>query len=399
MGSMMKHEATSFQLRCSIERLREGLFDPFAVKLLTVDEQRLFRTFSKGLEFIIKKKSDYLCIRGSYGQGKSHSLSFLKNLALSQGYAVSMLSLDLRELPFHQFALIYQEVMTRLQLPDEKSLSQKWKEWARKQVNHDGEVLNSLPVTMPFRFKKVLLALLNKNLKLSDKQKSLKKFKDFKPREYNYWLERALMGRPISLLQLKNAFKYRQVPLHKGETLKCRGNEPYFLMLQSLSLLLQKMGYKGLVLLFDECESIAQLRLEQRKKSYELLESFFRESSFSGIYSVFAFTDDFFDKLHAEPYDKVRIKGDQEFPIFAKNFSIEWQDLKEYRLQDFSKKDWQNLQKRLIQIYAEAYRTGPISLEIQDKVKSVLERLEGLETRHKIKAMVYQLDIETQDLL
>ena len=39
----------NFTLRRALERLREGVFDPFAVQLLTAHEDKLVRAFEQGL--------------------------------------------------------------------------------------------------------------------------------------------------------------------------------------------------------------------------------------------------------------------------------------------------------------------------------------------------------------
>ena len=164
-----------FSLRRAVERLRDGLFDPVAVNRLTVEKDRIENVFSKGLKALEKGKSDHLCICGSYGQGKSHTLTYLNQLALSQGYATSVVQLDLREVPFHQFSTVYQSIMERLSLPDGKKFTDAWKNWA------DKDSLELLE-TMPHRFKMILTAMLCKNKRLTPEESSLKKHQAYRPK-------------------------------------------------------------------------------------------------------------------------------------------------------------------------------------------------------------------------
>ena len=309
-----------FSLRCAVERLRDGLFDPIAVNRLTVENDQIENVFSKGLKAVGKGKSDHLCICGSYGQGKSHTLTYLNQLALSQGYATSVVQLDLREVPFHQFSIVYQAIMERLTLPDGNKFTNAWKNWASK---------NSLEFlgTMPHRFRMILTAMLCKNKRLTPQENSLKKHQAYRPKEYGYWLDQALMGYDVPAAHLKSVCKYREVEGYRDQSLTCRGNEPYFQMIQSLGNVLKEMGYKGLLLFFDEAESIAQVRLGHRVKSYYLLDQFFQTKGF--VFPIFAFTDDFFDKVKYEPY------GDNK-EIFPKNYEEAWQNLNILRLSDFS---------------------------------------------------------------
>lgn len=371
-----------FPLRRAIERLRDGLFDPVAVKRLTVEEDQIKKKFSVGLAALDSGKSDHLCICGSYGQGKSHTITYLNNQALSQGYATSVIHLDLREVPFHQFPVVYRSIMEKLTLPDGKKFTKAWKEWA------DKESLEFLD-TMPHRFKMILTALLCKNKQLSPKEKSYKKHKNYRPKEYGFWLEKALIGYNIPITRLKSAFNYREVEGYREHSLICRGNTPYVQMIQSLGSVLEKMGYKGLLLFFDEAESIAQGRLGNRAKSYHILDQFFQNNDF--VYPILALTDDFFDKTNHELYDDDR-------GIFPKNYAESWRNLNIMRLQNFSAQDWESLLDRLIQLYAHAYQID-LPIQVKKSLQVLLDKLEAQETRFKLKAFVNKLDMETQQIL
>jgi hypothetical protein len=374
-----------FSLRRAVERLRDGLFDPVAVNRLTVEKDRIDTVFSKGLKAIEKGKSDHLCICGSYGQGKSHTLNYLKQLALSQGYATSVIQLDVREVPFHQFSTVYQSIMERLSLPNGLKFTDAWKNWATMD-SFKGSL--DLLDTMPHRFKMTLTAMLCKNKRLTPEESALKKHQAYRPKDYEDWLHKALMGYDLPLANLKSACKYREVEGYREQSLICRGNDPYFQMVQSLGKILKEMGYKGLLLFFDEAESIAQGRLSHRVKSYHLLDQFFHTKG--SVFPVFAFTDDFFDKANQEPYD-----DDKE--IFPKNYAEAWRDLNILRLQDFSFQGWESLLDRLMQLYSEAYEVD-IPLQVKPRLMSLVGKLEVQETRFKLKALVNQLDIETQTI-
>ena len=293
-----------FLLRRAIERLRDGLFDPIAIDRLTVEKKHIKTAFSKGLSALEKNQPGHLCICGSYGQGKSHTITYLNHKALFEGYATSIVQLDLREIPFHQFSAVYQAIMEKLSLPNGQKFAKAWKLYA------DKECLRSFDA-MPHRFRMILAAMLCKNKQLTSKERTLRKYRDYRPREYGYWLEKALMGCNVPITNLREAFKYREIEGYRKQSLTCRSNESYILMVQSLGELLKKMGYKGLVLFFDEAETITQARLGSRRKSYALLDRFFQPNN--SVYPVFALTEDFFDKVNNEPYHNNR-------EIFPKNY-------------------------------------------------------------------------------
>jgi hypothetical protein len=366
-----------------IERLRDGLFDPTAINRLAMEEIFIQRTFIHDLQALEKGSSQHLCICGSYGQGKSHMLNKLNQHALSQGYATSFVQLDLREVPFHQFPTIYHALMKRLTLPDGQQFAMAWKKSGTE------DVLTSLN-TMPHRFKMIFRSMLHKN-KSTKQYKISKKIKPFLPKDSFHLLEKALLGDEVPLVHLKGIFKDQGLEGYKDESLVCKGNLPYVQMVQALGDLLKAIGYKGLVVFFDEAESIAQVRLGQRAKSYDILNQFFNHQS--AVYTVFAFTADFFDKVNREPYD-------DEKQRFAEHYAEQWKDLKIMHLQDFSSQSWDLLQDRLIQAYAEAYRIdfSPQMTNLKKKLQDLLKKLKDQETRFKLKALVHQLDIETQFL-
>lgn len=372
----------AFSSRRAIERLRDGLFDPIAVNRLTMEENQIKKSFYKGLEALEKGKSDHLCLCGPYGQGKSHTLTYLNQQALSQGYATSFVQLDLREIPFYQFSVVYQALMEKLCLPDGAEFAAAWKKWG----NEDSLGLLS---PMPHRFQMILTAMLCKNKPLPEKQKLLKKEKSYRPKEFSNWLEKALMGHNLPISYLKSILKHRDVEGYQKEPLICRGNLPYVQMVQALGNVLKKMGYKGLVLFFDEAESITQGRLKSRAKGYEILDQFFQSKN--SIYPIFAFTEDFFAKVKDEQYD-------DEKQTFCKNYAEAWKNLNVLQLQDASTAGWESLQTRLIQLYTEAYQIDFSSqtIEIKERLQGLVDKLKSQETRFKLKALVNQLDIETQ---
>src|SRR5262245_61780841 len=92
---------TAFQLRRVLERLREGLDDPLAVRLLTAHREELDARLRQDLRDVDIGTGAHLCVCGAYGQGKSHTLAYLREAALQQGYVVSAINLDPREAPLH----------------------------------------------------------------------------------------------------------------------------------------------------------------------------------------------------------------------------------------------------------------------------------------------------------
>jgi len=399
--SRLLENSDNFRLRRVVERLRDGLFDPLGVRMLTTTEARLNRVFDKGVLALADNKAVHLCILGSYGQGKSHSLTYLSERALNQGFVVSRINLDPREIPFHDFRQVYAALISAISFPgSDETLAQYWRRWflERKTWGKSSlEPIDIIPDSMPHFFKAVLTALANRNMRLSPKKRGLKKHITFRPGEFPWLLANALKGENLPVYRLRHALKYREVSFYKEASLVCKGWKPYFQAVCSLAEMFQNMDFKGWVLLFDEGESIGQRPVNIRRKSYVILDRMLAPTSpLPGLYPVFAFTDDFFMQVQDEDYERVRTGQDCEYPYFEKNYGRAWRNLNFHRLHDLSAKDWQNLTAKLTRLHARAYNWEPMDSEIADRMSEVLAETGGEEARLKIKALVEQLDIAQQ---
>lgn len=390
--SRLLADSDAFKLRRAVERLREGLFDPFGVQLLTAREEQLNRVFDKGVQALLSNKSAHLCVCGSYGQGKSHSLTYLCERARSQGFVTSMINLDPREIPFQDFRQVYRALVSQICFPDSAdTLVQGWKKLAGKQP------ANIIPDSMPHFFKAILTALAHENIVLSKKQRGLKKHATFRPREFPWLLANALMGECLPVYRLRHALKYRKVSFYKDASLVCKGWEPYFQAVCSLAEMFKNMGFKGWVLLFDEGESIGQRGVNIRRKSYAILDRFFAPINWvPGLYPIFAFTDDFFMQVQGEDYERFDTRQEDR-PYFAKDYSAAWNNLHLYHLHDLSAKDWQNLTAKLTRMYAMAYGWKLPEKEVVVMLAEVVDATGDQEARFRIKACINQLDILQQE--
>ena len=395
----------NFKLRRAVERLREGLFDPFGVRLLTASEMQLNNVFDSGVKALEKNKSTHICVCGAYGQGKSHSLTYIRQRAMEQGFVTSQINLDPREIPFHDFRQVYRALISQISFPDsESSLVKWWKDLVGKQKiswkNNNAGPLDIIPESMPHFFKAVLVAMAQDNIQLSKRQRCFKKHATFRPREFPWILANALNGDALPVFRIRSAIKYRQVSFYKEASLVCKGWEPYFKTICGLSAIFQKMGFKGWVLLFDEGESISQLRVNMRRKSYNILNHFFSPASpLFGLYPIFAFTDDFFMQVQRENYDRVYLRNEQEFPYFEENYAELWRHLNIYRLHDLSSEEWKTLTEKLIQLHARTYNWKPSETKMQAKLAEILTKTGGREARLRIKTMVNQLDLTHQKVI
>jgi hypothetical protein len=401
----------NFFLRRAVERIRDGLFDPLGVQWLTSGEEKLNQLFDQGVTRLETGRPCHLCICGAYGQGKSHSLTYLKQRALAENFVVSYINLDPRQVPFHDFKTVYRALMGAMTFPDgENSFTEIWQQaaqtWLNRPENRDKTILDMIPADMPHRFRSILAAMASPNMDLAPNKRKLKKHARFKPREFPWILKNALMGKDIPVFRLQATFHYRQVPFYKDHSLVCKDPGQYLAAVKALARLFTTLGFKGWMLLFDEGESIGQTRITSRSKSYELLHDIFcPDTGTPGFFPVFAFTHDFFTLVADEPYDRTRAargrkkdrSGPEQIPCFRRNFHRAWnKDLNIHLLQDLSARDWQVLIRKLLFLHGKAYGWEPQSAALEKEAARVLSRHGRAESRMKLRLLVNHLDLEQQ---
>ena len=382
-------------LRRALERLREGLYDPLAVRLLTAHHEELDTRFQHDLHTLEAGATGHLCVCGAYGQGKSHTLAYLKARALEQGYAVSAIHLDPREVPWHLWRQVYRAFMAALTLPGSPDgmaalevFIHAWSAWAQSQpltaLDPSISLAGLLPAGMPHVFKAILVALTQPTSELSPLQQATARYRDFRPAVFPSTLRRALSGEAVPGTALRAALKYRQVSFYHQASLSLVGDEPFLRMLVALAQLFRRLGYKGWVLLCDEAEAIAQVRRPARARGYRLLHRLLcPDGPQPGLYPVFAFTPDFFQRLQQEDFSD---------PLFDRDYAQAWRHLSTYHLRGLSAAAWQEICGALIALHAAAYCWPAEPAHLMPVLSARLQTLRLQEPRFVLKALVDELD-------
>jgi len=389
------HNHSAFQLRRLLERLREGLYDPLAVRLLTVHHADLDSRIQHDLLHPGANTARHLCLCGAYGQGKSHTLAYIHEYALQQGYVVSSINLDPREVPLHQFRQVYRALLRAMTFPARGvgtarpvSFLEAWRLWAAAQRPDTTDPATALaallPGRMPHIFKAILVALARSTQDIPAGLRILARYRDFQPGDFPWTLRRALYGEAVPAARLRAALKYRQVSFYRQASLALSGQEPFLHMTLALAQLLRTMGYRGWVLLFDEGEAITQMPRPRRARSYRLLHHlFYPDVPTPGLYPVFAFTPDFFQRLQDEDYD---------LPSFERNYAQAWRQLSVYHLGGLSRAAWQELCHTLVGLHAAAYGWHADQAHLGPLLTTRLAMLPLHDPRATLKALVDELD-------
>jgi len=395
---------SGFAVRRALERLREGLYDSLAVRLLTANREALEAQVNADLTRLDAGEPVHLCVSGPYGQGKSHTLTYLREYALERGYVVSAINLDPREAPLHQFRQVYRALLDNMTFPgglEPTSFVDAWQTWAQAKLASStmgtqdvpavGEALSThLPEAMPHPFRATLVGLALPTLQVPSDMRKLRQYRDYRqPNGFPVTLQRVLMGETVPVASLRPALKYRQVSFYRQASLTLRGETPFFMMIETVAQLLRQMGYQGWMLLFDEAEAIIQVRSNLRARAYRHLDALLSPTlTPAAVYPVFAFTPDFFQKIREEDYD---------LPYFDQNYAAAWRDLSVYTLRSLSRAAWQDLCETLIALHAEAYQWAADREHLRTLLHNRLNALPLQDTRVTLKGLIDELDQVQQE--
>lgn len=277
-------ELKPFQARSIIEELRKGSVPVDYVPIFTVGRENWLKFIEDDLDhYIAEGGAKVRFISGDYGDGKTHFMSIISNVALQKGFAISFVVLT-REVPIHKFEVAYQAIVRQLRTSYTPEVSETSKNsgknsktsgktseisesssdssgirvlldnWADSitEIGELPETLRNLP-GMNINFANALTAFLNNRLTpLADGEDEEDRAA---AREILFhWFE----GGKVTKRDLK--------PFGIFEVLN-KTNSKH--LLNSLVVFLRYLGYKGLILLMDELETVIAHSTSIRNAAYE----------------------------------------------------------------------------------------------------------------------------------
>ncbi len=231
----------------------------FGIEAFTVGLERYLKVIEdEYLNGMLKYNlSSFKLITGNYGGGKTHFLYSVRNLAFKHSYCVAYVALNPTECPFDKLELVYKAIALNLSAPQKtdgiaplvekgiESVIRRWVgEWRKKEEKVDrlSGYLLDLPMTDSTSFFNAVRGAFQSLL--------AEDFDGFQ--EAVQWLKGEEVGK-----EARARFRISE-RIDKSTA---------FRMLRSLIQWVHSIGYRGLVLLFDEAErgmSISSSRDKRR---------------------------------------------------------------------------------------------------------------------------------------
>ncbi|MBT9138790.1 MAG: hypothetical protein DDT31_01366 [Syntrophomonadaceae bacterium] len=260
-----------FEAQRVIEALRSGVSSRAVGHYFSSARPELMEQISCKLDRIRDNgESSGMVVSGKYGEGKTHLLNTVFNLAHDNNMVVSLVSLS-KETPFDKLYLAYQKLISNTYLPH------------RLQPGFQ-HILQDITPNNPLALD--LLSFTSKHLETDKLFFVLRSFLNADDPDEKYLLMADLEGDFINNALLRQIYKriFSQ-PVHYAVPFsKTRHSMDYFAMLSHLFKLL---GFTGWVILFDETELLGRLGKKARLAAYKNMAAFLFPGQYSHLESTF----------------------------------------------------------------------------------------------------------------
>lgn len=309
---------------------------------------------------------------GKYGEGKTHLLNTVFNMAHEKNMVVSLLPLG-KETPMDKLYVIYQKLIQNTYLP------------GRLQPGI-GKVYEKLTENSPVVANLSMYA--GKQLDTDKLFYLLGAYVGTEEQDEKYALECDLEGDFIPNGNLKKIYKRitKQTVKYNTNFSKTKHCMDYIFF---MSQLFKAMGYEGWAILFDETELMGRMSKKARLKSYASMANFLLpDERLSSVYTMFALS---------ASYQEDVIDGKHEYENLAEVFPDEMEPAKTVlnlmksceQLRPLSQSETDQILQQIMEFHGVAYEWD-VKLDF-DELKRVSNR-GGYLLRTKIRAAIEYLD-------
>lgn len=246
------------EARHIIEALRSGIPSRAVGEYFSDARPKIMKEISGRLDSVCEqRKSSGMIICGKYGEGKTHLLNTVFNLAHSNNMVVSYLSLS-KETPMDKLYLVYQKILQNTYLP------------RRRQPGFTQE-LEKISAGSPVANEMLLYAA--KHLETDKLYYLFRSYLNTEDSDEKFLLQADLEGDFVTNVSLKKIYRriFGQPVKYNVNFSKTKHCSDYFTF---MSHLFTQMGYSGWVILIDETELMGRLGKKTRIKAYNNMAGF-----------------------------------------------------------------------------------------------------------------------------
>lgn len=270
------------EARHIVEALRSGIPSRAVGQYFSEARPRIMKEISARLDMVCDEgKSNGIVISGKYGEGKTHLLNTVFNLAHSNHMVVSCLSLS-KETPLDKLYLVYQKIIQNTCLPK------------RQQPGFMHE-LEKISANSPIANEMLLYAA--KHLETDKLYYLFRSYLNTEDSDEKFLLQADLEGDFIANAPLKKIYRriFNQPVKYTANFTKTKHCGDYF---SFMSHLFTQMGYHGWVILIDETELIGRLGKKARLNAYRNMARFLLPGEYlESTFSIFALSSSYVEDV------------------------------------------------------------------------------------------------------
>jgi P-loop Domain of unknown function (DUF2791) len=284
-----------------IRALKRGLVPSQGLDRIVVGREGELKHLRADLEFSQNGGAWVRCFSGDYGVGKTFLCSLLREEAWHTGFVVAAVDLG-RDAPFHRFEVIYHRIMDGMrtnhlrEVPAFEFIVQEWL------FNLEQEVQRSMGFN-PFNPEQRREVSRIVTYRISEQLAKLRIYDSSFANALRGYYEASQQGNEVAATAAVGWLKGDpNVPTELRQKFQIRGSVDKgnaFNFLQAMAALVVHIGYAGLILIFDEAESIRGIsRPDSRNAAYENLR-FLMDRTAQGEFAhcgfILAGTEDLFN--------------------------------------------------------------------------------------------------------
>lgn len=389
------------QAQDAIESLRSGLPPSGFVRYFTVGRRAEIETLSARLD---QDRRGALLLKANYGSGKSHLLRFIREEALSRGYAVSSVTLDARSaVRFNRMDQILGAIWRGLELEDGNGqrgmrflFDLACEKIEASKRNRDGRLFwNRLTNGWRWDYSEVLespsmfIALRAWACGLPKVQNLVE---DWLTQPWNYYARRQFLYEEL----VANLHKYFQDPRPDWKFYDSRTSilnfqfsdyKQSWCALRDMVKLSHAVGLQDVIILFDEFEDVLTnlKRVDYQEAAFWNLFRFYAGKEFPGM-TFFAVTPDFVRKCK----ELLSRKGSVEFDY--KRFEA----LPSFEMSPLNQADLETLAAKIVETHGTAFDWVPEHFLRPNRIKNIIKQGMAIQiqdrVRHTIREIVKVLD-------
>ena len=360
-----------------IEALRSGIPSRIVGRCFSEARPKILKELSGHIEDVCERqKSAGMIISGKYGEGKTHLLNTVFNMASENNMVVSYLSLS-KETPMDKLHLLYPKLMANTYLPK------------RLQPGF-AQVFDTM--TAGSRLASEMISYAAGQLQTDKLYYLLRACLNTEDAEEKFQLLADLEGDFIANATLRQIYKriFNQTVKYNVNFSKTKHCRDYFAFMSHFFV---QLGFSGWVILIDEGELMGRLSKKGRLNAYRNMAYFlFPQREFESVFSLFAYSASYVEDVVIGKHDFENLE--EIHPAEPEPMrSVLGQIVKTPQLSPLTEKEIREILEKVREIHGRAYRWDA-GIDIESLVKA--SQNGGYLLRTRIRAAIELLDQEYQ---